>query len=105
MPACASVRPKPPAMLLKRPMGMNSEVLNTKAEQVRPASASHCRAVMASLCEEAVRAAAPRSADDSGAAAAADVISTATASPHFSIVRPLSLLFRRSPYPTNGSRL
>ena len=104
MPACASVRPKPPAMLLKRPMGMNSEVLNTKAEQVRPASASHCRAVMEPLCGEAAHAAAPRTADDS-VAAAADVISAATASSHFSIVRPLSLLFGRSPYPTNGSRL
>ena len=38
-------------------------------------------------------------------AAAADAISAATASSHFSIVHPLSLLFRRSLYPTNGSRL
>ena len=47
MPVCASVRPKLPEMLLNKPIGMNSEVLNTNAEQVSPASASHWRAVMA----------------------------------------------------------
>lgn len=44
-PAAASVMPKPEAISVKRPMGMNSEVLSMNAESVRPASAIHCRDV------------------------------------------------------------
>ena len=33
-------------MSVKRPIGMNSEVLNTNAAHVSPKSGSHCRSVM-----------------------------------------------------------
>ena len=39
-------------MSVRRPMGMNSEVLNTNAENVSPMSASHWRGVMVPPCRE-----------------------------------------------------
>ena len=46
-PHVASVMEKPAEISVSKPMGMNSEVLRMKAENVRPASAIHCRAVRA----------------------------------------------------------
>ena len=61
MPALASLTPKSPAMPVKRPMGMNSEVLKMNAAHVRPRSDSHSRAAMPSFAAPpaAVRAAMP----------------------------------------------
>ena len=43
MPACASVRENVAAISVSRPIGINSDVLNTNAENVMPKSGSHCR--------------------------------------------------------------
>lgn len=40
-PVAASVRPKEEPMSVSRPIGMNSEVLKMKAENVSPMSGSH----------------------------------------------------------------
>ena len=45
-PARASLMPKSIAMSVRRPIGMNSEVLKIKAESVIPMSGSHSRKVI-----------------------------------------------------------
>ena len=47
-PHVASVMEKLSEISVSKPIGMNSEVLRIKAENVRPTSAIHCRAVSAS---------------------------------------------------------
>ena len=48
MPAWASVSENDAAISVRRPMGINSDVLNTNAQQVSPTSGSHCLSVMPS---------------------------------------------------------
>ena len=50
MPAWASVSEKDLAISVKRPMGINFDVLNTNAQHVSPNSGSHCLDVMPSRC-------------------------------------------------------
>ena len=42
IPVCASPIPKSAPMSLRRPIGMNSEVLNMNAASIRPARGIHC---------------------------------------------------------------